>query len=184
MIQTMRRSLLLIAFVAFAAASAQAQDCDCTASIEGPKAGQHSGALAGSGGIDVVLWPPNHKLHEVAISAVDSDGEPCDVEIVSVSQDEAVDAPGSGNTIGADAENCSNDGDTSTVDLRAERSGLGNGRFYDIEYTMEDNEMMPGTCTDQHAIALVPHDQRRDQSGWADDGLQLTSGVVCTPGMM
>jgi len=165
------------------AAGAQAQDCDCTASVEGPKAGRHSGGLADAGGIDVVLWPPNHKLHEVQISAVDSNGEPCDVEIVGVTQDEAVDAPGSGNTVGADAENCSNDGDTSTVDLRAERSGLGDGRFYDIEYTMTDNAMMAGTCTDQHAIALVPHDQRRDQSGWDSAGLGMPSGVVCMPGM-
>lgn len=175
-ILAMSAAVLVMGVVAAGTAQAQSQ-CDCTATVTGPKAGRHSGDVSG---VDVVLWPPNHKLHEVSIEAVDSTGDPCDVEILTVTQDEAIDAPGSGNTTGADAENCSNDGDQSSVDLRAERTGGGNGRFYDIQYTMTDDT--GNTCEDQHAIALVPHDQRKDQSGWKNDGTTFPSGVVCAPG--
>lgn len=112
-----------------------------------------------------VLWPPNHKYVGITINGVtDPDGDPVTITIDSIFQDEALDAPGSGNT--------SPDGDgvgTSTARVRAERvgkcpatcltcggTGTGNGRVYNITFTASDGN--GGVCTGTVQVS-VPHDQ-------------------------
>ncbi len=99
------------------------------------------------------LWPPNHKFVAVEVLGVtDPDGDPVNITIDSVFQDEAVDAAGSGNT--------SPDGQgvgTSTAEVRAERSGLENGRVYNIGYTADDEN--GGTCSGTVRVG-VPHDKK------------------------
>ncbi len=72
--------------------------------------------------------------------------------IDSIFQDEAVDAPGSGNT--------SPDGrgvGTSTAEVRAERTAGGNGRVYHIIFTADDGNS--GICSGEVLVG-VPHDKK------------------------
>jgi hypothetical protein len=139
----------------------------CVGAVDAARQGRHTATETADG----IFWPPNHKLRAVAISAENDDGDPCDVTITGVAQDEATTGFGSGNFT-PDAANCSNAGDTSTVDLRGERAGTGTGRYYTITYTMEDPdypvEEKTGTAT-----LLVPHDQ-----GVAHLGTYLNEGPL------
>lgn len=179
----MRRntSILVVVGVVFSSlimsfpAGATHDENDCVVTVTSPKQGRNSKAYPG---VDGVLWPPNHKLRAISISAVNSHGNPCNVTITDVTQDEAVDAPGSGNT-SPDATNCSNAGNTSSVSLRGERSGITHtgdtatqGRFYHVEYTTDDpdvsnspdnNDPKAGT-----AVILTPHDQS-PKKVWVDN---------------
>jgi hypothetical protein len=82
-----------------------------------------------------VLWPPNHKMVEITLTATISDN--CNnitsCKITSVSSNEPVNGPGDGNT----APDWEITGDL-TVKLRAERSGKGDGRIYTITVTCTD----------------------------------------------
>jgi hypothetical protein len=101
------------------------------------------------------LWPPNHTMRPVTVSVGVSDiCDPTPVcQITSVASNEAVDGKGDGAT----APDWQVTGDF-TVDLRAERSGRGDGRTYTVAVS----------CTDDSAnIAAgsvdvrVPHDRRK-----------------------
>jgi len=70
-----------------------------------------------------------------------------------------VSGPGSGSgQTSPDAANCSNAGNDSKVDLRGERSGMGTGRYYKVDFTMDDPDA-PGQPKMGQAKLLVPHDQ-------------------------
>jgi hypothetical protein len=99
------------------------------------------------------LWPPNHKLRLVTVGGVtDPDGDPVTVTITAVTQDEPLNADADGNTVpDAALTSVSNE-----VQLRAERSGQGDGRVYRISFTGADTR--GGTCTGAVSVA-VPHDQ-------------------------
>ena len=84
-----------------------------------------------------LLWPPNHKLRPVEVTAtVTDDHDPAPVfELVSVTSNEPDNAPGigDGNTV--------NDivmVDADSFLLRAERAGNGTGRIYTITYRAVD----------------------------------------------
>jgi hypothetical protein len=99
------------------------------------------------------LWPPNHKLHEITLAgATDPDGDPVTITITGVTQDEPINGLGDGDT--------SPDAQTGTasnkVFVRAERSGTGDGRVYEIAYTASDPA--GATCTGSVTVG-VPHDQ-------------------------
>jgi hypothetical protein len=98
------------------------------------------------------LWPPNHRMVPISISVEGSDN--CDpepvCEIVSVSSDEPADGPGDGHTL-QDWEITGN----LTVNLRAERSGLGDGRLYTITVECTDAS---GNSSEKNAVVTVPHD--------------------------
>ncbi|MBI4509318.1 MAG: hypothetical protein HY698_06755 [Deltaproteobacteria bacterium] len=118
----------------------------------------------------LLLWPPNHKMHELRLSdcvaeATSACGGPIDVdtagEILSIYSDEPEDSRGNG------------DGNTlqdivivgpSTFRVRAERNGCGNGRVYGIKFRVTKES----GSTDATCFVGVPH----DQSGAApvDDG--------------
>jgi len=100
-----------------------------------------------------VLWPANHKMVTVAVKVDVSDN--CDpaplCRITSVSSNEP--------------ENGLGDGDTApdwkitgklTANLRAERSGNGNGRIYTLTITCNDTA---GNSSSKWVTVKVPHDQ-------------------------
>jgi hypothetical protein len=99
------------------------------------------------------LWPPNHKMVDITVLGVtDADHDPVTVRIDGITQDELVNDQGDGNT--------ETDGagvGTSTAQVRAERSGLGDGRVYVIHFTGQDNR--GGSCSGAVSVG-VPHDQR------------------------
>jgi streptogramin lyase len=95
-----------------------------------------------------VLWPPNHKMIPVVVSATTSGGvAPISCKIGPVASNEPPDADGD-RVIAGDLK----------LNLRAERNGLGTGRVYTITVLCADafgNTSAPGTAT-----VSVPHDQR------------------------
>jgi hypothetical protein len=101
------------------------------------------------------LWPPNHRMVEVMVDASAADA--CDpspsCRVTGVSSDEPADATGSGNT----APDWEITGATS-VRLRAERTGGGDGRVYPIAVACADSAGNLGTAT---ATVRVPKSQKR-----------------------
>ncbi|MFO0875713.1 MAG: PKD domain-containing protein [Phycisphaerales bacterium] len=97
------------------------------------------------------LWPPNHKMVKVCIVGVtDPDNNLVTITVTSVTQDEPINGLGDGDT-GPDAVI-----QGSTVLLRAERSGIGDGRVYRINFTASDG--VGGVCSG-YVTVCVPHDQ-------------------------
>jgi uncharacterized repeat protein (TIGR01451 family) len=96
------------------------------------------------------LWPPDHRL--VSIAATVEASDICDpdpvVTLVSVTSNEADDGLGDGDTAGDIV--VVND---FTLQLRAERSGRGNGRVYIVTYQVEDNS---GNVAVAQATVTVP----------------------------
>jgi uncharacterized repeat protein (TIGR01451 family) len=104
-----------------------------------------------NGGPD--LWPPNHKLKLITLTgATDADGNPLVLTITGVTQDEPINGLGDGDT----SPDATVGPASNKVNLRAERSGLGDGRVYRIAFTGSDG--LGGTCAGV-AIVGVPHDQ-------------------------
>ncbi len=98
------------------------------------------------------VWPPNHKYKSISIDGVtDADGDETIITIDSIQQDEAVDAKGSGKT----APDGEIDGDTANI--RAERTGNGDGRIYEISFTADDG--LGGVCSGSVTVG-VPHDKK------------------------
>lgn len=105
---------------------------------------------AGNAGGD--LWPPNHKLRTLAIRGItNTDGKEVTTKVTSIFQDEPTQGLGDGDT--------PIDGYISAAgvaQVRAERSGLGNGRVYYINFTATSTS--GSFCTGTTTVA-VPHDQ-------------------------
>ncbi len=87
-----------------------------------------------------VLWPPDHKFKKVAIHGVsDPDGDPTDMVITRIAQDEPVNDSGDGKTA-PDAKGLGSE----FASLRRERSGSGDGRTYHLSFRAEDE--FGGVC--------------------------------------
>jgi hypothetical protein len=104
------------------------------------------------------LWTPNFNYHTIRVTDfVTGIRDNCQgivsvtsARIVSVSSDEAENAPESGNTrndivIAADCQ---------SVNLRAERSGIGNGRVYTITVAYTDGAGNQGTASYEVHVPL------------------------------
>jgi uncharacterized repeat protein (TIGR01451 family) len=104
------------------------------------------------------LWPPDHRMHEIILTFTVTDT--CDdnptIRLLSVTSDEPDNGVGDGNSVsdiqGADLGTA----DTS-IELRAERHGGGDGRVYTLTYEVEDAS---GNASSATATVTVPHDQR------------------------
>ncbi|HXG55319.1 MAG TPA: hypothetical protein VNJ03_08045 [Vicinamibacterales bacterium] len=98
------------------------------------------------------LWPPNHRMAPVAISANVTDN--CTAAtwaVTSISSDEPVNGTGDGDTepdwsiVSAHA-----------VSLRSERAGSGDGRVYTVTITAKDAANNTSTAT---TTVTVPHNR-------------------------
>jgi uncharacterized repeat protein (TIGR01451 family) len=99
------------------------------------------------------LWPPNHKLRLVSVSgATDPDGNPLTTTVTGVTQDEPLNELGDGNT----SPDAFPGPSSNQAWIRAERSGLGDGRVYVLHVSVSDG--LGGKCTGTAAVS-VPHDQ-------------------------
>ena len=99
------------------------------------------------------LWPPNHKMVQVNIIGVtDSTGSPAEITITTITQDEPVNGLGDGDQ-SPDGEGVG----SSTAQVRAERSGLGNGRVYAISFLARDGS---GARCEGSVDVYVPHDKK------------------------
>jgi hypothetical protein len=101
------------------------------------------------------LWPPNHELRNVTISGVtDPDaGDQVTINVTAVTQDEPTNGLGDGDTA-TDAVITAN---SNVVQIRAERSGTGDGRVYVINFTGTDTS--GATCQGTATVTVV-HDQK------------------------
>jgi len=99
-----------------------------------------------------VLWPPNHRMVTITptLAASDLTG-PVTISGPMVTSNEAVDGLGDGDT----SPDWIVTG-TSGIQLRAERSGTGNGRTYTVTYVVTDQH---GNSTTVSATVLVPKSQ-------------------------
>jgi uncharacterized repeat protein (TIGR01451 family) len=100
-----------------------------------------------------LLWPPNHRLVKVTatVTASDDSGIEPSVSLVSVESNEPDNGLGDGDT-----ENDIVIKNDTTLKLRAERSGLGDGRIYTVTYEAVD---ACGNATQASAIVTVPKSQ-------------------------
>jgi hypothetical protein len=115
------------------------------------------------------LWPANHKFVSVDILGItDPEGDPITITVDSIFQDEAVDAPDSGNTA-PDGRGLG----TPTAEVRAERVGTDNGRVYHISFTARDNQ--GGSCS---ADVLVGVPISQNGSPAFDDGALFDSTIL------
>lgn len=111
------------------------------------------------------LGAPDHKLVPVSIAGVtDPDGDPVTIRIDRVAQDEPADGKGDGDAC-PDAFGVG----MSVAQLRAERSGAGNGRVYTIFFTASDGN---GGSSQGSVKVCVP---RNGRAGCADDGTSFDS---------
>ncbi|MFZ2070652.1 MAG: hypothetical protein WAV32_03410 [Halobacteriota archaeon] len=111
------------------------------------------------------LWPPNNKFVDVTIEGVtDPDGDVVTITITNITSDEptaSIKSAG-GAKLAPDAYGVGTD----TASLRAERSGTGNGRVYEITFVASDGK---GGETEGSVFVKVPHDQS-DECVSIDDG--------------
>jgi len=107
------------------------------------------------------LWPPNHRLVDVAVDVeVEDDCDPAPaVRLVSVASDELElhAGEGSGRT-SPDVEDAELGTDDRSVRLRAERAGRRDGRTYTLTYEVEDAS---GNATLASVDVVVAHDRSR-----------------------
>jgi len=98
---------------------------------------------------------PSHKTAEILVNGItDVDGDPISVKIDAITQDEPTSGKGKGDK--------SPDGfgvGTDSAIIRAERSGSGDGRVYEISFTADDGN--GGMCSSSVFVA-VPHDNKKD----------------------
>jgi len=109
-----------------------------------------------------ILWPPNHKMVDIFIgaNAMDNSGGPVTLS-VSVASSEPEEGLGDGDMSPdwtepvIDQEN-----GIITLQLRAERSGSGDGRVYIVTVTATDES---GNSSRVNMEIIVPHDMRKKQ---------------------
>lgn len=100
------------------------------------------------------IWPPDHRMVSVRVNALAVDNcFPAICRIASVRSNEPVHGLGDGDTA-PDWQILT----TSTVSLRAERSGRGSGRIYTIQVECTDRA---GNQSSREVAVSVPHDRGR-----------------------
>ncbi len=113
-----------------------------------------------------MLWPPNHKLHLINIVGVPNAA----IEVTGITQDEP--------TIGLGGGDTGPDGilGTDSVQLRAERSGLEDGRVYVIGFTAINE--FEKSCTGSVTVG-VPYNKHGE--GAVDSGQNHDSTILTSP---
>lgn len=117
------------------------------------------------------IWPPNHKMVDVSILGVsDPDGDAVTLRVDQISQDEAINGTGDGDT-GPDGAGIG----SATAQVRAERAGggkaPGNGRVYALWFSATD---AAGGVANGKVLVRVPYDQSPKQPP-VDDGQRYNS---------
>lgn len=119
-----------------------------------------------------VLWKPDHQFVPIVVMGVtDPDGDAVTITVTGVTQDEPVNGKGDGNT-SPDAVI-----QAGSASVRAERSGKGNGRVYQISFKAEDGK--GGSCTGAVTVG-VPHSLKKGLAA-IDDG-QLYDSTISDQG--
>ncbi len=117
-------------------------------------------------GDPIVLWPPNHSYHTIGlgdfVTGTDDSCGSVSVTLSAVSSDEPEDVGGGGD--GHTYDDIVLAGDCSSVDVRSERQGGGNGRVYTLTATATDDA---GNSASADFEVWVPKSKK---SGAVNDG--------------
>jgi hypothetical protein len=112
------------------------------------------------------LWPPNHKMEVINIVGItDRDNDNIQITILGVTQDEPVDGLGAGDTAPDAAIQ------TESVLVRAERSGLGDGRVYKVNFKATDE--YGDSCSGSVDVKVL-HDRKNGETA-TDSGQYFNS---------
>lgn len=104
-----------------------------------------------------MLWPPDHRMVTIQTDiTVEDVCSEVTVRLVSITSNEPDNGTGDGDTTN-DIQGAAFGNDDREFQLRAERSGNGNGRVYTITYEAEDTS---GNTTVRQATVTVPKSQR------------------------
>lgn len=127
------------------------QDCDGdTVTYDGP----------------LKMWPPNHKMQDVSVTATDDDGSGTVTITVTPSVTDVAGGDGGPNhdpDYTPEKPTGTGDGSaTADFQLRSERSGKGTGRTYTIDWvaTFDDHECTSKQAGNSPFTVTVPHDMR------------------------
>ncbi|MFL5346357.1 MAG: choice-of-anchor A family protein [Hyalangium sp.] len=151
---------------------------------DGGTGGSCDGVAGPGDDLGTLLWPPNHKYVDIALSgcagpAHDSCGDTLPVDqygtILGVSSDEVEDANGNGD--GHTCEDIVISADGKSVKVRSEREGTGDGRVYSVRYAIN----APGGTIQSTCHVYVPHDMS-DNHPVVDSGVHYCVGEGCPPG--
>jgi len=129
-----------------------------------PPSNQPPDVSAADPSIDCI-WPPNHKFVDITIVGVtDPDGDEVTITITEITRDEPTTSiEGAGGDVHApDASGVGTD----IASLRAERSGTGNGRVYEVTFVASDGKAETGGSE----TVCVPHDRKEGTCECIDDG--------------
>lgn len=102
------------------------------------------------------LWPPDHSMLKASILGIVDPNNNATITITGVTQDEATNGLGDGDT----AIDAIISADRTSVLLRAERSGRGDGRVYRIAFTASDFE---GSASGVIKVR-VPHNKKSEMA--------------------
>lgn len=108
---------------------------------------------------DSCLWPPNHQHHEIGILGVtDPDGDAVTISFTGATSDEpTASAKGAGGSKHAPDVVIDSIALPELAGVRAERSGIEDGRVYMLDFVADDGN--GGQCTGTVAVQ-VPHDKK------------------------
>lgn len=122
------------------------------------------------------LWPPNHKYENIGITGItDPDGDPITITFTGATSDEATStALGAGGTQHSPDVIIDPLAFPEQVSVRAERSGKGDGRVYELIFTADDGNM--GQCIGTVNVQ-VPHDLRKGACNAIDSGQNFDATV-------
>jgi hypothetical protein len=141
-------------------------DNDCDGDTD-EEACNHNPDCSGASPSISHIWPPNHKMVNIQITGVtDYDGDSTAITVTGITQDEPVNDTGDGNTF-PDANGI----ETDNAQVRAERSGEGDGRVYEIFFTADDGR--DGECSGSVSVC-VPHDKGKGNE-CIDNGQDFSS---------
>jgi hypothetical protein len=107
-----------------------------------------------------LLWPPNHKMVDILIEANASDNSGLAITLeASISSNEPINGPGDGDKSPDWTEPIIHqENGIITFQLRAERSGKGNGRVYTVTITATDTSNNSSTANIE---ITIPHDMKK-----------------------
>ena len=141
-----------VTLTATAGADANSNSASILLTIEGDPSNRNPMCTSASANPEVIR-KVSHKLVPVSIIGVtDADNDPVQIRITGINQDEPLTGSGSGGTL-FDATGIG----LSVAQVRAERSGLGDGRVYRIAFDATDGK--GGSCSGNVKVE-VPHDNR------------------------
>jgi hypothetical protein len=158
-----------VEFVARGACGGEAR-CAVTIQVTQPVPDNNPPSCANAHAEPSLLWPPNHTMVPISVvGVVDPDGDPVQVEVIRIVQDEPVD--NGSHEMDAVIEN-------GNASVRSERDGGGDGRVYELTYRARDAR--GAECTGKVRVCVSNREDQTCNAGtlaFNSVGVQPPAGV-------